>query len=249
MLNYNSAGPYPSCFDNLTKQEKIEEHFRILERNYHHVKDVIIAMEPTYMLPFAGSYVLGGDLHYKNEYLGTSTWDECAKWLIAKKIKDTKVILLQENNTLDITNGVTNKKYEPIDLEEMKRYIKDELSKIKYPYQLEQSPNKHQLLSDVKKAALGMKERMNRFKITSTFSVVLSIYSEQYQIYPDFKHFNKGDSIGDKLECKLDERLLRNILDRKSHWNNAEIGAHISLNRSPNRYEPDLHTGLQFFHL
>src|SRR5690606_5209687 len=34
MLNYNAAGPYPSCFDNLTEAEKISEHERILERNF-----------------------------------------------------------------------------------------------------------------------------------------------------------------------------------------------------------------------
>ena len=28
-----------------------------------------------------------------------------------------------------------------------------------------------------------------------------------------------------------------------------EIGAHISFVRHPNHYEPDLHTGLQFFHV
>ena len=94
-----------------------------------------------------------------------------------------------------------------------------------------------------------MSERMERFGISSTFSVVLDVFSERYQIYPTFKHLRIDEEVGDKLECKLDERLLRNIIDRKSHWNNAEIGAHVSLNRTPNKYEPDLHTGLQFFHI
>ncbi|MDA8918175.1 MBL fold metallo-hydrolase [Candidatus Pelagibacter sp.] len=249
MINYNAAGPYPSCFDNLTKQEKIGEHFRILERNYHHLKDVIVTMEPKFILPFAGAYLLGGDLHHKNEYLGISTQDECSEWLNANKIKNTKVVLLRENDTLNITNGIADKKYEPINLKEMQRYIKDELSQMKYPYQLEQSPNSTQLLLDIEKAAFAMKERMNHFGITSTFSVVLNIFLKRYQIYPNFKHLSKEESVGDKLECKLDERLLRNILNRKSYWNNAESGAHISFNRSPNKYEPDLHTGLQFFHL
>ena len=52
-----------------------------------------------------------------------------------------------------------------------------------------------------------------------------------------------------KIECSLDLRLLKRILDRKSHWNNAEIGCHIELNRSPNYYSPDVHTALQFLHL
>ena len=47
----------------------------------------------------------------------------------------------------------------------------------------------------------------------------------------------------------LDERLLNRILDRKSHWNNAEIGCHIEIDRKPNIYEIDSHTMMQFFHL
>ena len=52
-----------------------------------------------------------------------------------------------------------------------------------------------------------------------------------------------------KIECSLDLRLLKRILDKRSHWNNAEIGCHIELNRSPNYYSPDIHTALQFLHL
>ena len=47
----------------------------------------------------------------------------------------------------------------------------------------------------------------------------------------------------------MDSRLLRRILDRKSHWNNTEIGGHIIFFRKPNRMEPDLNTCLSFFHL
>lgn len=249
MLNYNAAGPYPSCFDNLTEAEKIAENDRLLERNFKHVKNVIKKMKPKYILPFAGAYVLGGDLHFKNKYLGTTTWDECAKWLTAKDIRPTKVVLLRENDTLNIEEGIADKKYEPINLTEMKRYIEEDLSKIKYPYQLEPTPNHEQLIADIEKASKSMKERMQRFGISSTFSVVIDVFTDRYMIYPTFKHLQIDEEVGDKLECKLDERLLRNILDRKSHWNNAEIGAHINLDRSPNKYEPDLHTGLQFFHI
>jgi UDP-MurNAc hydroxylase len=249
MLNYNAAGPYPSCFDNLTEVEKISENDRLLERNFNHIKNIIESMNPRYVLPFAGAYVLGGDLHYKNKYLGTTTWDECAKWLIDKNIGSTKVVLLRESDTLDIELGIANMRYEPIDVDEMKRYIERDLSKIKYPHQFEPIPNKEKLILDIERAAKSMVERMGRFGISSTFQVILNVFGERYRIYPAFKHLLVDDEVGSKLECKLDERLLRNILDRKSHWNNAEIGAHISFNRSPNTYEPDLHTGLQFFHI
>lgn len=249
MLNYNAAGPYPSCFDNLTETEKISEHHRILERNFNHVKAILQVMKPEFVLPFAGAYVLGGDLYHKNKYLGTTTWDNCGNWLRNNNIDSTKVVLLRENDTLNIETGVSDKKYIPIDVNEMEHYIEQVLSKIRYPYQLEPMPDKDKLILDIEQASIAMLGRMNRFGISSKFKVSIDAFSSCYQIYPNFKLLTTSEEVSGVLKCRLDERLLRNILYRKSHWNNAEIGAHISMYRSPNKYEPDLHTGLQFFHL
>ena len=37
MINYNAAGPYPSCFQNLTDEDKRKENERILDRNIDHL--------------------------------------------------------------------------------------------------------------------------------------------------------------------------------------------------------------------
>ena len=47
----------------------------------------------------------------------------------------------------------------------------------------------------------------------------------------------------------MDNKLLRRILDRKAHWNNAEIGTHITFKRYPNQMDPDVHTIMSFFYL
>ncbi len=52
-----------------------------------------------------------------------------------------------------------------------------------------------------------------------------------------------------KLYCNLDLRLLKRILNKKSHWNNAEIGTHINFKRFPNEMDSDVHTCMSFFHL
>lgn len=250
MLNYNAAGPYPSCFDDLSEEKKLSEHRRILDRNFDHIVDLVQGMEPRMMLPFAGAYVLGGDLRHKNKYLGTSTWDECADYVRAQDIGDTEVVLLREGDTLDIQAGVSDRPYQPLDPSDMEHYIENELADLKYPHQLDGSPDTALLLQDVESASAAMAERMNRFGIESDFSVQIVLEGGAYQIYPHFAAPDTPDGRAPKvLTCELDARLLRRILDRKAHWNNAEIGAHISFRRSPNEYQPDLHMGLQFFHL
>ena len=32
LLGYNAAGPYPSCFENLSENERKDEHHRILKK-------------------------------------------------------------------------------------------------------------------------------------------------------------------------------------------------------------------------
>ncbi len=249
MLNYNSAGPYPSCFDNLSELEKVSESNRILERNFRHMKKLIYAMRPKYVLPFAGAYVLGGKLREKNNYLGTTTWDKCADWLNSENIKPTEVVLLRENDILNVETGTANKKYLPLDDVEMTNYIENDLSRIKFPYELDCIPNEKLLIADIECAVSKMQQRMDKFGFNVTSHIILEIFDKKYQIYPKFGISIENQIFNKKLECKMDERLLRRILDRKSHWNNAEIGAHISFKRFPNEYDPDLHTALQFFHL
>tara|TARA_B100002019_G_scaffold131625_1_gene113095 strand:- start:12711 stop:13997 length:1287 start_codon:yes stop_codon:yes gene_type:complete len=249
MFNYNAAGPYPSCFNNLTEDEKISEHHRIITRNYENVRDLTQSLEPSFVLPFAGSYVLGGKQYFKNTYLGTSTWDECKSYLDKENIGETKVIVLNEKQVLDIEKGKADGTYKRIDKKHMSEYIENELSNIVYPHEKDEYPEKDHLLNMIEKASEEMLIRMQRFNIQSSFEVVLKVFDVYARIYPCFETYSKFDYRENMLLCDLDERLLLRIIKRNAHWNNAEIGAHIDFVRRPNTYEPDLHTGLQFFHL
>ena len=175
MINYNAAGPYPSCFDSLTREQKVEERSRILERNFEHVKSLMENMKPSFLLPFAGAYVLGGSLHEKNEYLATTTWDECAKWITKNYKGEADVVLLKENDSLNVENGKSDKECIPINTIEMKEYISNQLSKIKCPYQNDDQPNIEQLTIDLKIASERMLDRCSRFKIESSFNVLIKI--------------------------------------------------------------------------
>jgi len=243
LITYNNAGPYPSCFNNLTDEEKHSEHNNHLDRNIDFLHSNLKILNPKYFLPFAGSYVLGGTLHYKNKYLGTMSWDKCIEMLNNKeKLKNTKYIVLREQDIFDLDNGKSDKKYIPVNDDEVNSYIENVLSKIKYPYQNDSMPNVKKLIKDLFLSKVKMHERLNRINLIPDMDVFIMIGDENINILSAKK--SNG-----KIECTLDLRLLRKILDRKSYWNNAEIGGHIELNRSPNYYSPDIHTALQFLHL
>ena len=241
MLNYNAAGPYPSCFDNLSKEEKINENNRILKRNFDHLCKIIPILEPESVLPFAGSYIIGGKNYYKNEYLGTTILDECADYLKHNLSFENKIITLQENQTFDIQNKEQVEKYERIDLDKMKKYIYSIKDK-KYEYENDNNPDISTLINDLKTASNKMVERLKKFNVILQTNVFIKINKKDIQIV-------KGKDHNKKLYCELDSKLLRRILDKKAHWNNAEIGTHINFKRYPNKMDPDVHTCMSFFHL
>ena len=243
MLNYNAAGPYPSCFDNLTSKEKINEHNRIIQRNYSYIKELITVLSPNFILPFAGNYVIGGKQHFKNKYLGTSSWDQCKEFLESKDIDETKVIVLSESQVFDVEKGSTEGQYKKVNIKEMNKYIEEKLSAVVYPYESDSFPDRTLLVDEIREASKSMKERMSKFKIKSSFQVSIKVFDKYLTIYPNFEIRDSLQVNEKSLFCKLDERLLSRILHRKAHWNNAEIGAHIDFVRKPNTYEPDLHTG------
>jgi len=243
MINYNNAGPYPSCFNNLNDEEKYIEHKSNLLRNIDFLYSNLKILTPKFFLPFAGAYVLGGKNHYKNKYLGTTTWDRCIEILKNKEtINNTQYIALREKDVFDLNTGKSNQTYIPIDEKETDDYIKNTLSKIKYPYENDAAPNEEKIIQDLALSSSKMIERLNRLKLIPDMDVFIMVRDISINVLT--VNNPKG-----QLKCSLDLKLLRRILDRKSHWNNAEIGCHIEFNRSPNYYSPDMHTALQFLHL
>ena len=241
MLNYNAAGPYPSCFDNLSEKEKTDEHARILRRNFDHLCNIIPILKPKSVLPFAGAYVIGGKNSFKNSYLGTTTWDKCADYLKENLEFKSKIVCLRENHVFDIEKQKELDKYKRIDIKEMNNYIQ-KITNNKYTYENDEMPDENKLLKDLKIASSKMLDRIKKFDVSLNSNVFINIKNENIKILN-----GKDDYM--KLYCKLDLRLLRRILDRKSHWNDAEVGTHISFKRYPNKMDPDVHTCMSFFHL
>ncbi len=241
MLNYNAAGPYPSCFDNLTEEEKINENKRILKRNFDHLCNIIPILKPKSVLPFAGAYIIGGKNYYKNKYLGTTTWDECADYLKSNLKFKTNVFCLRENQTFDIKKQKQLEKYKKININKMNNYI-ETLKNKKYEYENDKIPETTKLINDVKIASEKLLERVNKFNIKLKSNVYIKIGDENIKII-------KGQDQNRELYCELDLKLLNRIIHKKAHWNNAEIGTHISFRRIPNKMDPDVHTCMSFFHL
>jgi UDP-MurNAc hydroxylase len=242
MLPYGGASSYPSCFSNLSEPEKFDAHNRILNRKFAYMRDLVEALDSKFVLPFAGSYVLGGKNYYKNQYLGATTVDKCAEYLRANLRNQTSVVCLREKDTFNLSTGISDNEYVHLDEKHMESYINDELRDIIYDYENDPDPDLLKLESDIYTARERMASRASKFNISFDMNVSIIVGDKKIKIV-------NVDEAGINLDCELDVRLLRRILDRKAFFNNADIGCHITFWREPDIYRPDMFTALNFFHL
>jgi UDP-MurNAc hydroxylase len=201
-LKYSLAGAYPSCFQNLTDKEKLQERERLLARRKKAMDEVAQVLQAKEIQPFAGNYCLAGTLAYKNQFLAVTELDQTR-----------------------VPQGLP------------------------YHYEKDHYPNVNELVELCHKARQRLWEKQKQFNFYKNYKI--SIYLA-YDHYFSF-NFNSTDSWTEysakaELMYVLDRRLLKRILQRTSHWNNAEIGCHIDFHREPNVYQPDVHTMMSFFH-
>ena len=62
------------------------------------------------------------------------------------------------------------------------------------------------------------------------------------------KKASRGSEREPYVRIGLDYTLLKMILDRKAHWNNAEIGSHLRYFRTPDVYERAIYNLLSYLH-
>jgi UDP-MurNAc hydroxylase len=258
LVGYGGAGPYPQCFrldedDKLTAADNKKKRF--LDFGLRYIQD----LNPSFVLPFAGTYVLGGKLARLQEYRGVPEIEEAA--LYYSGLVESRIVLLNSYQSFDTINKKNSAEYEPTDLKEKKKYINRILSKRKLEY--EQGDEKIYFETHREEIFELIETAYQRFELKRT-EIGFQSQTDTFLFLTDnlwCKISNRGEGISfvdDFAKCqskryvsyKLDVRLLHKILKgpRFAHWNNAEIGSHIEFDRMPDHFERGLHYAMNYFH-
>jgi UDP-MurNAc hydroxylase len=253
MVGYAGAGPFPQCFV-LPEQEKKSlakrKEIQFLNQGLNYINTI----KPDYVMPFAGTYVLGGKLFSLQEFRGVPEIEDAA--IFFKENSDAEVILLNSYEWFDLAKVEFSKKYSPQDLKEKELYIKNVLSLKYLDYELEDKPTIDELIPLLENSYKRFENKRKEIAFYSDTVVLLKVGSENFYMIT----FNGK---GAKLILKehitnfekyvvydLDIRLLKWILlgPKYAHWNNAEIGSHILFERNPNIFERGLYHSMCYFH-
>jgi len=248
-IAYNPAGPYPSCFQNLSGEEKLDAAERILQRNFRHAAEIARILEPQWHMPFAGAFVLGGAHWTKNVCLGTASVQRAAEE-IARQNGGVRTLTLGEGQWIDLASGHRSASDPAHDPEAEHAYLRDVLSNRPYPHEADPRPMTAALLDRCRAAREALWVRQNRFDFFPDLEVLIGVDSRWFAFHMQDENSAVVDAPtghGPRIAVTLDERLLARIVDGRAHWNNAEVGCHIEFMREPDVYIRDFHTMMSFF--
>ena len=220
---YSGAGPWPQCFpqlDEATREQAAANKRDLFLRYAHQTAETLRAR---HWIPFAGQYTLGGKLQPLNRFRGVPTLDDIPP--------HPGMVRLSRMGVWDCER------------EEGTAFI---------PRDGERAADYESLLRDVPLAY----ERQPHRDGAALFEDARARWAERCadrHLTVDWTITVNGrllcEGAKGEIAVTLDDRLLYWLLRRKAHWNAAEIGSHLTFERSPNVYERTPYYALSYFHM
>jgi UDP-MurNAc hydroxylase len=250
-LPYAGAGPWPQTYGYepevaMAKAAWKKNRFLELFTRY------IDVLNPEVAVPFAGQYVLAGPLSELNSERGMADAVEAAALRpgIALALEDggSGVIDLQ---TLS-PSGVRTTPYLS---ENLDKYLA-ETPFPGYDYEREVVPLHGRALPLIPVLQAAVNAARRRIPLEDTCWICIGTGDSDRLIAFDASKSGGPvelradvEDLVPRLEVRLDERYLFGLLTRLYHWNNAEIGSHLSCRRVPDVHRRDVHSFLARLHV
>ena len=250
LVGYAGAGPYPQCFIFDSEDEKIkaakakEQHFLKQAVKY------ISLVKPKHFAPFAGTYTLGSRLAKLTNYRGVPSVSYATEFLNRTVIQGSEGIHLEQFDTYDCVSGVVTKSSKKFDLS--REQFAEKISKEALDYDNDNWDDE-ELVDLIEQAYRRFKSKAEEIEFTSNTKLVVRSDDIAFQFGTD--SLVETISVDSKLvepyvRIDVDHNLLHRLLrgPRYAHWNNAEIGSHLTYLRKPNNFERGLYHCMCFLH-
>lgn len=244
-IGYSGAGPYPQTYYTdhdilmLLAEEKKQKMFG-------RYKELDKALNAEINIPFAGQYLLGGNLSGLNRYRGVPDATEVLAI-------DPKAVPMEECAELllpygpeEIMDVIRTEPYKGIE-----KYIK-KITNNRMDYEnihipLTKIPFERLLKKAYERAMKANEYKGNNYyiaiKLTNGYYVCnINSYAEKSYLTDEIP--SEPYSIID-----IDLRCLFGLLTGIYHWNNAEVGSHFKTIRKPDVFNRDAQRFLNFFYI
>jgi UDP-MurNAc hydroxylase len=268
IVPYSGASMYPHAFSNYSHEEKLQKTGELkitkLKTAFLQVAEVL---NPKYVIPAAGSYVMGGKLSEYNQYLHQSTPDEVRTYWQENSTIDSKLFFMQEGDVLntetDIVSLNENTLFRNFTVEDRYQYGKEELADYQLDHENIVIPDSFEIpwlriLAKCRRNLWLRQQQLNLFPETdvsielikgdrtiSSFNFALDINPNSSE--PPSPH--STNLIADRyhISFSIDWQLMMMVVLGATIWNNLEIGALMTVRRTPDTYDPTVHSLMSYF--
>ena len=255
MGHYGGASPYPQCFPDVN--DKYSACKKVVESTCKMLVSAANALGVEKIMPFAGQYILGGNLVNLNDSRATIPLDKAVEYL--QQLTDKEVVSVVPGGSIDLTEKWQDEKYsEPS--ESIKKAYMDAISQAKFPYESYKETRWENIENDLILAASPIASRSKFAKILAEISFVIGDGISFVTINLDPRHKLTGVTPGKNpifsnvTTITMPTQLLRILSSRRKgyagftpiHWNQADVGSHFTWTRKGD-YNLPAHQLLNFY--
>lgn len=253
LLPYGGGSGYPSCYQNLTHEEKLNEKNKIMMRRFDSFVECTNELSPTFVMPFADQYVVAGSRDHLNKYISHPIYPGVVAEYIKDKPFNSELILLNSAQSFDFDTLQTNpsEPFQAFTEKDQAKYLEG-LKQAKYDHEHFRLNPSVALDRLVAHARSRMWEVQNKRGYHPEFKFYLDATDSQRRFEIDLSQAqSKEVSYFAKLEqpylkMSVPDSLLMFLLVGHVSWNIADAALFIDYDRVPNVYDGKIYEFLNY---
>lgn len=248
LIPYATGSSYPSCFDNLSHEEKMKEKERLFHVGIKKFREAARELSiASVVMPFADQYIIAGKKSFLNKYMPHPSSPGILRDYY-QSTNEQKLLLLNSLQSYDLKKQlkIPDETYVDFSEDHKDNYAKD-LAHVLYDYEkfeLSKSVNISNIMQSAAQSYFIRLEKI-KMKTKTKFIVEVSDWGKKYIIDNDQYTMVEVDiSTLDEeplLKVTVEAACLVMLLIGHISWNIADAALFINYNRRPNVYDPAVH--------
>ncbi len=257
LLPYSGGSGYPSCYTNLTDEEKLSEKNRILKGRIEFFINSVRQINPVYVIPFADQWVVGGSRSNFNKFVSHSSCRGVVEKPFIKAKLESKLLLLNTGQQYNFSSKLKTPEdpYQYYTDDDRELYVTNTLNNVRYDHEkfsFGASVPLHRIVQYARDRQWDMQKRQDYFP---DFSFYFDMTDSKQRFHIDTKAL---DVTITTTSSKLSEPYIRISASRDllimlllGHisWNIADAAFFLDYDRQPNNYDPKIYALLNYLRI
>lgn len=257
LLPYSGGSGYPSCYLNLTNEEKDSERKRVMNGRLAAFVKNVQRLNPRYVAPFADQYVVAGSRSYLNKFISHPSSPGIVKAGLEEAGLGDRLILLNSGQCYDFDKGIKtpNEPYVDVTEEDRENYIAASVKDKLYDHErvtFMPSVPVDRLVRYARERLWAIQQRRKSFSD-------VSIYLDFPRVKRRFRLPLNAAEVSEVpwsaplerpfLRISGSDTLMSMLLIGHMSWNIADAALFLDYERLPNVYDPSVYVLLNFLRI